>query len=673
MSKYRATATFLLMATSFCAGLAGAVRADTLLDQTNAVGLPTVAPPSQFSFTETTAEALTVTLTDLGEPAAFQKSSLQIAVTLNDALVGSAIVDSTGTATVAVPAATGNYTLHVVGLPDATQGFGSFGVCVAPTTSPTACITADSYSDTLTTPTTATTSGTAQLNTNFLSTTPGLYTVTITDDAFPVALTSLSAIITQGSQQIGGVFPSGPAPAGTATQVTLAAATAYQLLAVAIANTTTVAGLYGIQITDPSGNVVFGQTLPVGGVGSATIVSNPSAQALNLSLTDYGYPAALASLGAEVTAGGTPLGGLTAAGTASNITAPGGSLSVWTYAQATTVPGVYSLSLSGGAGGSGNLLSTTQVVNPPASAAADSYAFVVPSLTAGGTYTLTTTDFAFPAALAALSGTIAQGGAVLTQSATGEFTASQSGVAIVLVNAQPPANGNGIFGVSIQDSANNIVFDQTQAVGGVFTTQTINVTTAGDYNVTLADLGFPTPFENLAVLVSQGSKILGKVFSAGSFAFTGTTGQYEFTFVATPGAQNYGLYSINVASAPPTITFTASAAAVTAGQPVQLTWSTQDATACTAAGASTWSGTEAVSGTAGVTISATSTLTLTCTGPGGSATKSVTVTANPVTKTSSGGGGALDLNWLLLLAALAAGRLIAQEMRPRPAGRRGLT
>ena len=155
MSKYRAAATFLLMVTSFCAGLAGAVRADTLLDQTNAVGLPTVAPPSQFSFTETTAEALTVTLTDLGEPAAFQKASLQIAVTLNDALVGSAIVDSTGTAPVAVPAATGTYTLHVVGTPDATQGFGSFGVCVAPTTSPTACITADSYSDTLTTPTTA--------------------------------------------------------------------------------------------------------------------------------------------------------------------------------------------------------------------------------------------------------------------------------------------------------------------------------------------------------------------------------------------------------------------------------------------------------------------------------------------------------------------------------------
>ncbi len=664
MPMYRSSAQLLLFAALCCAGLAGAVRADTLLDQTNAVGLPTVAPPSQYSFTETTAEALTVTLTDLGEPAAFQ--NLQIAVTLDDALVGSASVDSTGTATVAVPAATGNYTLHVVGTPDATQGFGSFGVCVAPTTSPTACITADSYSDTLTTPVAATTSGTAQLNTNFLSTTAGTYTVTITDDAFPVALTSLSAIITQGSQQIGGTFPSGPAPAGTATQVTLAAATAYQLLAVAIANSSTVAGLYGIQITDPSGNVIFGQTLPVGGVGAATIVSNSSGQALNLTLTDYAYPAALASLGAEITAGGTPLGGLTAAGSATNITAPSGSLSVWTYAQATSVPGVYSLNLSGG---SGNLLSTTQVVNPPASAASDTYAFVT-TLNTAGTYNLTTTDFAFPAALASLSATVGQGGAVLPQSSNGNFTA-QAGVVIVLATAQPPTSGDGIFGVTIKDTAaNTIVLDQTQAVGAVFTTQTVNVATTGDYNVTLADLKFPTAFENLAVLVSQGSQILGKVFSAGSFAFAGTAGQqYELTFVATPGAQNYGLYSVNVSSAPPTITFTASAAAVTAGQPVQLTWSTQDATACTAAGASTWSGTEPVSGTAGVTISATSTLTLTCTGPGGSSTKSVAVTANPVTKTSSGGGGALTLNWLLLLAALAAGRVWVQGRQPQRAGR----
>jgi hypothetical protein len=47
----------------------------------------------------------------------------------------------------------------------------------------------------------------------------------------------------------------------------------------------------------------------------------------------------------------------------------------------------------------------------------------------------------------------------------------------------------------------------------------------------------------------------------------------------------------------------------------------------------------------------------------------VAVTANPVTKTSSGGGGELTLNWLLLLAALAAGRVWVQGRQPQRAGR----
>jgi hypothetical protein len=106
---------------------AAAVRADVLLDQTNLVGVPSVAAPSEYSFTASTAQALTLTLTDLQLPAAF--SSLQVAVTLGDTLVGSATVNpATHTATLAIPAAAGNYTLDVIGTPNSTQGFGSFGV-----------------------------------------------------------------------------------------------------------------------------------------------------------------------------------------------------------------------------------------------------------------------------------------------------------------------------------------------------------------------------------------------------------------------------------------------------------------------------------------------------------------------------------------------------------------
>jgi hypothetical protein len=59
-----------------------------------------------------------------------------------------------------------------------------------------------------------------------------------------------------------------------------------------------------------------------------------------------------------------------------------------------------------------------------------------------------------------------------------------------------------------------------------------------------------------------------------------------------------------------------------------LTWSSTNATACTASGG--WNGAKATSGSQDVTPANTTTYTLTCTGPGGNASKSATVTVTPV-------------------------------------------
>jgi len=117
------------------------------------------------------------------------------------------------------------------------------------------------------------------------------------------------------------------------------------------------------------------------------------------------------------------------------------------------------------------------------------------------------------------------------------------------------------------------------------------------------------------------------------------------------------LYAVRVASSAPLVTFPIPAA-VTAGQPVQLTWSTQNASACTASGATGWSGTEPTSGTLAISLGATATLTLTCTGPGGSAAKSVIATVTSAPAKSGGGGGSLDLGLLGVLSGwvLARGR-----------------
>jgi plastocyanin len=244
---------------------------------------------------------------------------------------------------------------------------------------------------------------------------------------------------------------------------------------------------------------------------------------------------------------------------------------------------------------------------------------------------------------------------------------------VVVVNAVPPQSGNGIFGVTVQTSGSSptILLDQTQAVGGVFSTNTINLGTSGGYDVTLTDLAFPATFQNLALVLSRGSQVLGKIYGGGTFSIAGTPGEYVLTFVATPNntgaasTQNYGLYSIRMASSPPTVVFTAAASSVTAGQTVTLTWSSTNATSCTAGGSSAWTGSQPTSGTLAVIVSTTATLTLTCTGNGGSAAQSVTVTATAAAAKSSGGGGALDW-WMLGMLGVWAG-VRRMVMRP-PAG-----
>lgn len=76
----------------------------------------------------------------------------------------------------------------------------------------------------------------------------------------------------------------------------------------------------------------------------------------------------------------------------------------------------------------------------------------------------------------------------------------------------------------------------------------------------------------------------------------------------------------------PTVNLSAAPKLLTPGNPSTLTWSTANATSCTASGA--WSGAKATSGSESVTVNATSNYSLSCTGPGGTVTKSAKVTTD---------------------------------------------
>jgi hypothetical protein len=78
----------------------------------------------------------------------------------------------------------------------------------------------------------------------------------------------------------------------------------------------------------------------------------------------------------------------------------------------------------------------------------------------------------------------------------------------------------------------------------------------------------------------------------------------------------------------PTVNISASPSSVVSGNTSTITWSTVNATACTASGA--WTGSKSTGGTqiTGI-LTANSTYTLTCTGVGGSTTQSTIVTVTP--------------------------------------------
>ncbi len=135
---------------------------------------------------------------------------------------------------------------------------------------------------------------------------------------------------------------------------------------------------------------------------------------------------------------------------------------------------------------------------------------------------------------------------------------------------------------------------------------------------------------------ATGSESVGPLTTTSTFALScsGSGGS----------AQQSVMVTVNGAPPPaPTLSLNANPTAVQPGGTSSLTWSSTDATTCTASGA--WSGPKDTSGSEmSGALASTSTFSLTCTGAGGSVQRSVTVTVN------SGGPGSLsgsvDSSWV---------------------------
>jgi len=635
-----------------------------------------VATPGPESFTIATAADYVVTLTDLQIPAAL--ASAGVVVTQNGAIAGSAQFTAPATnASVSLPSASGDYTLYVFGAPNTSYSVGTFTLCVALKASPSNCINTNnsagqpiSFSGNITAQNSSANPTVSTLSTTLNVTTAGAYTFNFADLSFPTALaTQPQVALFQGSTPI--IPPGQPATSPTiaaGTSLSLSAGT-YTLLAIAQADPTVQEGLYSLTVAASGGAApLLSEAVPVGLLPAAATFNNPSAQNVTLTVSDYAFPGALASASALLTANGVVVGSASSAGGAQSLSAPAGTLALWSYGAPGSTAGTFSADVSGGGT---DLYTTAQAVAGPSGSTTFSYAYVVPVTTAGA-YQSTATDLQFPSQLGSLSFAVAQNAAILQTSTTAGTVNFNLAVghAVVLASAAAPATTSsststppvGLFDINVQSTgaSASVLFDQTQNVSAtpsLFNSQTLSVTDSASYDVTLTDLKFPVAFDSLALVVTRGSQVLGKVFGAGSLSFTSTPGNYLLTFVASPSSdQLFGLYGLSAVYSPPTVTLTSSASSAATGSSITLSFSSTNATSCTASGG--WTGSEPTSAsTATETLSATTTYTLTCTGAGGTATQSVTVTATSAPASTSHGGGAMDMGALAGLLGLAILRI----------------
>jgi len=665
------SATFLRSAlTALLAGALGLqpAGAQTVpFSEVHTIAAPTTGVPQEFTFSVSTAGDYTVTLTDLGAaitPTPAPLASVELAVSKGTGLIAAPLVGA-GTLNLSSLAA-GTYVLHVVGMPGNVPGSGPFGIVV----NDAAMNQIAAFQGTLALPSQALPNGTAVLDDSFMvqsgSGTPcqppqvgECYAVSLNDLQLPQPLSTLTLLLVAQ----GGSTPVTTLPNNGAYQATvpLSANTIYRIFAAAQANSTVNAGLFSVLVTPAGGGTaLYGHAVPV---GNTLQVGTPAASAGNgtFTLTDLKFPAALTQVAGVVTLSGQVVAQLGAAGSTAFV-ATANIYDVFAAAipaSASPVAGSFAVELAPSNGAP--WLSVGRGVTG-AGSALTAYNFDA-TIHSAANYTVTLTDFRFPAPLSSASLAVVQGGALLGKpiSSPGNLgVEAASGPFSAIVFAQP-ATGGGLFGVEAASGTATPALDVTQAVGAIFNAQQITITTARSYSVTATDLGFPAIFANYDTIVTQGTSVVGSIYGGGTFNFQGTPGTYWVNFIAQPAAPaDAGTYALSVDTAPPppVVSLSVDNTSVSSGGTVNIVWSSQNATSCTASGG--WSGMKPLSGsTTSPALTATTTFTLTCAGAGGSSAKSVTVT---VTSSSSGGGGAVDPGLVVLLL----GWHLLRAVRPGP-------
>jgi hypothetical protein len=684
----RSVAAFLATA------LAASAGAQTILDDDHTIASIQTGVPVEHDFQVAAAGTYTVTVTDFGEqaPVPTALADLQLAVTANDAIVGTPVViDGTGASTttpgvgsvtfVAPSSATYpvTYRLHVVGVPASGNGPGPIGTVVTNSSGAAACSNC-SWGDEIALPSQALPATEALLSDQFTVAASGSYQVSLTDLALPQALQSATLILLQvgaSSPLVTLAEASNNNPAqGT---VSLTSGVSYQIYAIGAAATGATGGLYSVAVTPTTGPPAYSQAVPIGTttqLGFSTILQ---AGSYALSLADLQFPAALSQVAvaavmnaqpaAQLTSGGTAAFSVTSAQTGTN----GATVLVFGAATPATNPGEGSYVAQITPTGAPPVFSAAQGVALPGSAVT-AYAFTATIPADGaGTYTATLTDFQFPAPLTVAELGLVQNSSLLgEETATGSFNATTAAGPVTLIAFAEGGLGGSLSDISLANSGGTLLLDQPQGVGAAFSVTKISIPSTGTYQFSLLDLGWPAPFGTIAGVLTQGGTKIGQIVGGGAINSTQLNeADYYLSIIATPANGSVvqaGTYALNVSTAPaaPTVTLTSDNSTVTSGGTVHLIWTTTGATSCVGSGGSwttTYTGAQAASDSVtSPALSSTQTFTLSCTGAGGTTAKSVTITVTAAA--ASHGGGAMD-TWLLTLLSYLALRRRSRQSASR--------
>jgi hypothetical protein len=423
----------------------------------------------------------------------------------------------------------------------------------------------------------------------------------------------------------------------------------------------------GPLVLDATGNVYvtgFGAPVQVNSVSAATANgSSPYVAKFNANLSSLLFATVLNTGGGQVGDGSSNTGAGLAVDSSGNIYLAGSTNTNGGTSTATS--GAFQPSFGGGWDGwvakISNVLATTTT-----------------SLTVTPTSAVVGTAIGLTATVKQASGTAVPTGTVTFRDGSttlSSMTLNGTGVAVYSASALAVGT-HSITAAYSGDSANS---------ASTSTATTVTVTAPPAPVVTIAVAPTSIVLGKSATLTWSATNATACVASngwTGSEAVSGTqtvtptvAGSVSYVLTCTgSGGSADATATLTVTTPAPTVTISVSPTSITVGASATVTWSSTNATSCTASGA--WTGSEATSGTASVTptTAATDSYTLSCTGAGGSAsgTANLTVAAVVVTPPpksgGGGGGGAIGLWELLGLSALGAISYRRKRVGARMAG-----